>query len=151
MDKGKSSSEQIYKTSVVIWFAILMSQVMFLVIVFVVKPELFRFDLGAPILGSNAEFVIAAVAVATVSLTASSALKKKFLALSVAEQKPSFFLIATIISVALAEVSSIIGVVLAFIFDYQFFFVFSALGIIGTLLHFPKRVDAHAASFKVKP
>ena len=39
-----TKSEDTYKTLVILWFALLMSQVMFLVVIFFAKPEIFKFD-----------------------------------------------------------------------------------------------------------
>lgn len=148
MENEKVSWEKVYKTSQVIWIATLMSQIVFPAFVLAGKPNLLRLDLSGLILGSNATFVLALAAVSILSLTLSFVLKKKFLAQAIAETKPSLFITATIVSVALAEVSSLIGLLLALAFNYQFFFVFSALGIIGTVLHFPKGDEDNSAGFK---
>jgi len=41
-----------------------------------------------------------------------------------------------------------LGIVLAFAFAYQYFFAWFALGIIGILLHYPRRDDIVSASYK---
>jgi len=148
MENDKLNPEQTYKTMMIVWFAILMSQIMFVFIIFVVKSELFRFDFSGPLLGSNPPVVLIAAGISIITLIASFVLKKKFLAQAVAEQKVALVQTATIVGCAFAEVSSLLGLMLAFAFDFKLFFVFSAFGIIGTLLHFPKRDDAHAASYK---
>jgi len=38
--------------------------------------------------------------------------------------------------------------VLAFAFNYEYFFLWIALGILGMLVHFPRRGDIEAANFK---
>jgi hypothetical protein len=48
----------------------------------------------------------------------------------------------------LCEAISLLGVALAFAFSYQYFFLWFALGILGTILHFPKRDNLVAASYK---
>jgi hypothetical protein len=53
-----------------------------------------------------------------------------------------------IIAVALCEASSLFGLTLAFAFDYQYFFLWIILGILGIALHFPRRSELHAASYK---
>ncbi len=146
MENEKLDPEQTYKTTMVVWFALLMSQFMFLFMIFVVRSELFRFDFSGPLLGENPLVVFVAAAVSITTLILSFVLKKKFLTQAVTEQKVGLVQTATIVGCALAEVSSLLGVVLALGFGFKLFFVFSALGIIGTLLHFPKREDAHAAS-----
>ena len=53
-----------------------------------------------------------------------------------------------IIALALCEASSLIGLTLAFAFDYQYFFIWFALGILGVLLHLPRQNDLLAADYK---
>ena len=49
---------------------------------------------------------------------------------------------------AVVEDADQVGLALAFMFSYQYFFLWIALGMIGMLLHFPKRADLAAASYK---
>lgn len=53
-----------------------------------------------------------------------------------------------VLACALSEVCSLLGVVLAFVFDYQYFFLWIGLGVIGILFHFPRKDALHAASYK---
>jgi hypothetical protein len=48
----------------------------------------------------------------------------------------------------MCEAATLFGLVTAFVEDYLYFFIFFALGIVGILLHFPKRDDLMAAGFK---
>lgn len=148
MQNSKINPEGAYGTLLTVWGALLMSQFMFLVIVFFIKPELFKFDLTIPLLGDNAVIVIALAAVSLADLVISIVLRKKFVERSVTEQNIGLVQTGMIVGCALAEAISLFGLLLAFAFDYQYFFMFSILGIIGILLHFPKRGDIHAASYK---
>ncbi len=148
MQNEKIKPEGAYQTLMVLWGALLMSQFLFLVIVFVIKPELLSLDLSKPLLGNDGVIVMALAAVSLSTLGASFVLRKKYLAQSVAEQKIELVQTALIIGCALAESVSLFGLLLAFVFDYQYFFFFSALGILGTLAHFPRRDDVHAANFR---
>lgn len=138
-----------YQTLVVIWGAILMSQFMLLVIIFLTKPELFKFDFSKPLLGGENTIIIIVLAILGIStFLMSFVLSKKILAQAIREQKTALVQSSMIIGVALCEAASLFGVVIAFIADYQYFFAWFALGILGMLLHFPKRDDLFAASYK---
>ncbi len=77
MNNQEANIDGQYQTFLVIWIALLISQVMFVVIIFIVRPELFQFDLSRPILGSDGDgeagpvvvigFAIAAVTAALLS------------------------------------------------------------------------------------
>jgi F0F1-type ATP synthase membrane subunit c/vacuolar-type H+-ATPase subunit K len=149
MRNQKISPEKACQTMFMIWSALLSSQFMFVVIVFFARPDLLKFDLNKPLLGDNAMIVIALAAFAFVDLVISVVLRKKFIERAVTEQNIGLVQTGMIVGCALAEAISLFGLLLAFVFDYQYFFLFSILGVIGILLHFPKRSDVHAASYKI--
>lgn len=140
--------EDAYKTLVILWFALLMSQVMFLVVIFFTKPEIFKFDWTKPILGENAVIVLVFAVLALANFGLSFVMKKRSYEQSVAEQKVALVQTGLIIACALCEAISLLGMVLAFAFSYQYFFLWFALGILGIILHFPRRDDVIAASYK---
>jgi hypothetical protein len=118
------SAEQIYRTSVVIWLALLFSQLLFFVLIYFTKPELFRFDFSKPLVGGeNSIFIIALAFVALTSVAMSFVLKAKFYNQAVNEQKPALIQSGLVVACALCEASALFGVVLAFAFDYQYFFL----------------------------
>ncbi len=144
----KANAEQSYKTLIIIWIGLLISQLMFVVLIWFTKPELFKFDFSQPILGDNA-LIVGLFAVLSVSdIVIGLIIRKKTLERSVAEQSIPLVQTAMIIGCALSEAISLFGVMLAFAFNYQYFFLFSILGVIGILLHFPRRNDVHSASYK---
>ncbi|HVF47708.1 MAG TPA: hypothetical protein VNA17_09100 [Pyrinomonadaceae bacterium] len=148
MSNQKINPEQGYQSILFVWFALLISQLMFLFVVFFIKPELFVFDLTRPLLGENAAVVLAFAALSAASVIASIVIRNRFLHQSVAEQNIAHVQTAMIAGCALAEVVSLLGLMLAFAFDYQYFFLFSIASIVATLLHFPRRSSVHAAAFK---
>ena len=143
-----ANAEQSYKTLLIIWAALLMSQLMFVVLIWFTKPELFKFDLSQPILGDSALIVGLFAMLSASDIVIGLVLRKKTLERSVAEQSIPLVQTAMIIGCALSEAISLFGVMLAFAFNYQYFFLFSILGVIGILLHFPRRDDVHAASYR---
>jgi len=149
MDTTKIDPESSYQTLLVTWLGLLISQLLFLFLVFFIKPELFALDFTKPLLGESAPGILVLGGLAVLVLAVSFLLKNKYLAQSVEEQKVVHVQTAMIVGCALAEAISLFGLLLAFAHDYQYFFLFSALGILTTLLHFPKRGSVHAATYKI--
>ena len=148
MQNEKINPEQAHTTLMIVWFALVMSQLLFLVILYFIKPGLFRFDLTQPLLGENAVVVGALAAIAIVNLVTSFTLRKRYIGQAIATGSIAMVQSALIVGCALCESISLFGLLLGFAFDYPYFFAFSIVGIVGTLLHFPRRGDIHAASFK---
>ncbi len=140
--------EQSYKLLIMIWFALLFSQVMFLAVVFFAKPEVFRFDFNKPLLGENSAIVLAFAALAITNFGLSFVMKKRSYEQASAEQKIAYVQTGLILACAFCEAISLLGIILAFAFSYQYFFLWLALGILGILLHFPRRDDVIAAGYK---
>jgi F0F1-type ATP synthase membrane subunit c/vacuolar-type H+-ATPase subunit K len=131
-----------------IWFALLSSQALFLVVVFFSKPEVFRFDFSRPVLGANPPIVLAFVALAIANFVLSFVMKKRSFEQAVEKQEISYVQTGLVLACAFCESISLLGLVLAFAFAYQYFFLWFALGIGGIILHFPRRDDLIAASYK---
>jgi F0F1-type ATP synthase membrane subunit c/vacuolar-type H+-ATPase subunit K len=148
MRNQKSNVEGQYRVLTIIWLALLFSQLLFIALVFFAKPEVFRFDFSKPLLGNNAMMTGMFAALAISNLGMSFVLSRKYINQAIAEQKTELVQTATIIGCALCEAISLFGVVMAFAFSYQYFFLWCALGIMGTILHFPKRDNLVAASYK---
>jgi len=148
MQNQKPNVEGQYRMLTIIWLALLFSQAMLLVVIFFAKPEVFRFDLSKPLLGENAMMVVIFAVLAISNLAMSFVFSRKYLNQAVTEQKTELVQTAMIIGCALCEAISLFGVVMAFAFSYQYFFLWFALGILGTILHFPKRDNLIAASYK---
>lgn len=148
MQNRNPNVEAQYKTLIVLWFALLVSQMLFLVVLFFAKPEVYRFDFAKPLLGENPLLVVALAVLGISTFLVSFVLKKKFIAQAVNEQNIAHVQTAMIVACALCEATTLFGLVLAFAASYQFFFAWFALGITGTILHFPKRADVHAAAYR---
>ena len=143
-----SNTEQNYKTLALIWFALLASQVMFLVVIFFAKPEVFRFDFSKPLFGENAVIIIAFAVLAITNFALSFIMKRRSFQQAVEKQQIAYVQTGLILACAFCEAISLLGMVLAFAFSYQYFFLWFALGILGIILHFPRRDDVVAASYK---
>lgn len=132
----------------VIWAGLLMSQFLFVVMIFVTRPKLFKFDFSQPLGGSSEAMVLGFAVAAITAVLFSFGFRKRLNDRAVAEQNTGQVQSGLIIALALCEVSSLFGLTLAFAFEYQYFFLWIGLGILGMLLHFPKRDQLLAASYK---
>lgn len=148
MQNDIMSVEQHYRTLAILWFALFVSQFLFLIVIFFAKPEVYRFDFSRPLLSENAPFIAAFALLAITNFALSFFLRRKYLNQAVTEQKPALVQTAMILGCALCESISLFGMILAFAFSHQYFFVWFALGIFGTILHFPRRENLIAASYK---
>ena len=139
-----------YQTLVIIWAALLFSQVLFVVMLVFTKPNLFGFDFSEPITGQSAAMVLGLAVAAITCVALSFGFKRRLYERAVEEQSTAQVQSGLIIALALCEASSLFGLVLAFAFDYPYFFLWFALGIIGMFLHFPRQTDLLAAGYKQK-
>ena len=152
---AEPSIEGQYHTMMVIWASLFMSQVLFLVLVYFTRPQLFRFDFARPFLGesgrgsgSTAALIIGFAVAAVTAVLFSFAFKRRLNERAAAEQNTAQVQTGFVIALALCEAASLFGLTLAFAFDYPYFYAWLALGIVGMILHFPKRDPLHAASMK---
>jgi len=148
MKENRTELTASHQTMIILWAALLISQFIFVFVLYVVKPELFRFDLDQPIFGEDPILVIVLAAAALISVGASFVWRSKLRQQAFAEQKVVLLQSGLIVAMALCEAATLFGLVLAFAFDYQYFFLWFALGIFGMLLHFPKFSDILAATYK---
>ncbi len=137
-----------YETLVIIWGALLSSQILFLLLIFILKPELFAFDFSLPFLGGQPLVVLVFAAAAVTLFILSFVLRNQHIRRSVVDQDAGCVQTGLVLGCALSEISSLLGVVLAFVFDYSYFYLWIAIGILGVLLHFPRRDSLLAASYK---
>ncbi|MEO6587907.1 MAG: hypothetical protein ABIP06_01150, partial [Pyrinomonadaceae bacterium] len=129
MENKKINIEKLYQTLVVIWFALFISQFLFLVILYFVKPALFQFDFSQPILPGKFTVIVGIFAlVALTNLAVSFLIRKKYLDQAVAEQNVYFVQTALVTGCALCESVSLFGLMLAFVANYQYFFLWFILG-----------------------
>ncbi len=148
MQNENTTPETAFKTMMTLWAALVMSQVFFPVIVFLAKPELLQIDLKRPLFGEYAVEIGTICVLSLVMLVVSFTLRKRFTQQAIATGNVGLVQTAMIFGCAFCELSSLFGLLVAFAFEFQYFFVLSALGILGTALHFPRRSDIQAASFK---
>ncbi len=151
MPNDKINPEAAFKTMMTIWAALVVSQVFFPVIVFFAKPELFRFDQKRPLFGDVAVEIGTIGVLSLVNLIVSFTLRRRFTGQAIETGRIDLLQTAMIVGCAMCELVSLFTLLVAFVFNFQYFFALSALGILGTLLHFPRRSDVQPVSFKHAP
>lgn len=147
-----------YQTLLVTWIALLVSQVTFLVLIWFVKPDIFaagaernaREGFWAAFLNETPLVTLVFAGIAIVFLFLSFVLSRQHMRRAVRDQDAGCVQTALILGCALAEIPSLLGVVLAFFFDHPYFYLWIALGVFGILLHFPRKGNLDAASYKLK-
>ncbi len=148
MKDGKINIEEMYRTLAILWFALFVSQFLLLLVIFFTKPELFQFDFAKPLLGKYAPIIIIFAMAAIFNIAISFFLKKKYLGQAVADQNIHFVQTAMIVGCALCESVSLFGMMLAFVADYQYYFLWFILGIGAMIFHFPRRDNLIVAGYK---
>jgi hypothetical protein len=136
---------QRYQTMLTLWFALLASVGMYFVLLTLVRPQVAN-ESGTP---SGSVPIVVFTAVAMVLVLVSFLVKAKLLAQSV--QTHDVFLVqkAMVVACAMCEVSAILGVVARFAFNTGRESVWLLLlGAAGIALHFPRRSQLEAASFR---
>ncbi len=140
--------DQKYRTLTILWLILLFSQLLFVVVIYSAKGEIFTSDVSQPLLGENPAIVIGAAFLALTNFVISFLMRKKAIERGIAEQKPEYVQTALILGCAFCEAISIIGLVLAIAFDYQYFYLWLIVGFVGIFLHFPRRRHLYDASLK---
>jgi F0F1-type ATP synthase membrane subunit c/vacuolar-type H+-ATPase subunit K len=140
--------QPLYNTNIIIWAAFLMSQFIFLAVLFLVRKELFGFDFTKSVLGEEPVVIIIIGLMAVFNFGLSFYMRSQMTQNAITSQSPGGVQSAAIIGLAFCESVGIFGFVLAFMFDYTYFIVFFGLSILGILLHFPKRDNFIAATYK---
>ena len=148
MNSEKPHVEAQYKSMLIIWAALLMSQLMFGLVIFLTRPKLLTFDFSQPVTGNSAPMIVGFAVAAVTAVLFSFGFRKRLNERAVAAQDTAQVQSGLIIALALCEASSLFGLTLAFAFDYQYFFLWIGLGVIAMLLHFPKRDELRVASYK---
>lgn len=138
--------DQKYRTLAILWLILLFSQLLFVVVIYSSKAELFSDRSEQSSFGNESTVVFGAAFLAIANLAISFFFRRKAIEQGIAEQKPEYIQTALIIGCAFCEAISIIGLVLALVFEYQYFYLWLVVGFIGIILHFPRRKNLVAAT-----
>lgn len=143
-----ANAEHQLRITKIVWVVFLVSQVSFLAALFLAKPEFFKINSNDSFLTETPIIPIIFALFALFDLALSFFLKSLAIKKAAEEQNLKLVQSAVILALAFCEAISISGLVLAFAFNYKYFFVWFALGIFGIILHYPRRADMLAADYK---
>lgn len=135
-----------YQTLIVLWFALLMSVVMYFVFTLLVTPSINK-DLDN---SRRALLIFGLTALGTFLVVMSFAVKNKLLKRSVERQDINLVQKALVIGCAICEVSALLGLVEFFIVGNREYYLLLVLAAGGIALHFPRRSHLEAASYQSK-
>ena len=128
-----------YRTMLILWFAFLMTFVMYFFITLVIERQDEE---------SNRMLTIVFSAICVLAVGISFVVKKKFFARAIDEQQTHLVNTGFIVAAALCEVGALMGVVDSLVALDRYYFLLIGLAFLGMLLHFPRRNDLEAASYK---
>lgn len=140
----ESNLDKRYQTLLVLWFALLMNIGVFFLISIFAAPEIGE----APANPASRLLILVFTAVGTFLVLISFVVKKKLLESAVEKQDVNLVQKGLIVACALCEVSAILGLIERFISDSRQYYALFLLAAAGTALHFPRRSQLEAASFK---
>lgn len=133
-----------YQTMLVLWFALLMSVVMYFVFLLVATPPL---NSDPRTQGQSVMIVVVAMTGA-IMVALSFPVKKRFLESSVDKQDVGLVQKGLIMACAMCEVSALLGLVQRLVLGYPGYYLMFIFAAIGIVLHFPRRSHLEAANFK---
>jgi hypothetical protein len=138
-DPNQTLVEAQHRSLLIIWLFLFMSVVGFFVMTFLVPSSA---------QGDNRVMAMVLIGLSLVNVVLSFVLKRTLLAQSVAKQALGLVQKAYIVALAMCEASAIFGVLIHFVTGSVYYYVAIGVGIIGMVLHFPKKQHLLDASFK---
>jgi hypothetical protein len=132
-----------YQTMLTLWFALLMSVVMYFVFVQIAAPSIANAENP-----SKSRLVVVITALGALFVVVSFVVKRKLLERSVEAQDVGMVQKAMIVALALCEVSALLGLLELFVFGNREYYLLFILAAAGDLFHFPRRSQLEAASYK---
>lgn len=136
MDQKQVNVDALFRVLMILWFAMLMSLMMFLLVI--------RFSQVKAVHNPGMSLMLNSIGV--VPLAISFLLKAKLLDKSVAAQRPDLVQSAYVVSFALCEMSALLGLIDHFLTGSGYYYLGFAFAGLGMLLHFPQKKHLLAAS-----
>ncbi|HEV7797019.1 MAG TPA: hypothetical protein VGO73_02595 [Pyrinomonadaceae bacterium] len=133
-----------YQTMIILWFALLMSVVMFFVFSFFAAPRITH----DPTNSSRAILIFGLTALGTFLVVMSFVVKGKLLERSVDKQDINLVQKGLVVACAMCEASAMLGLLERFVVGNRESYLLFVIAIVGTAAHFPRRSQLEAASFK---
>jgi len=135
----KTEVRQFHLVLLLIWTILFMSQFLFFGAVYFNKPELFEPGTDPSLLG-EAPYLIGLLGfLALVDLGIAGFVRRKGIFEAIANKNPKTLQTSLVVGCALCEAISILGMLLAFAFNYPYFYLWFILGAVGIIRQFPRR------------
>jgi FtsH-binding integral membrane protein len=133
-----------YQTLLILWFGLLMSIGMFFLVTLFAAPKIGNNASNS----TNSAAVLVLAAVGTFLVILSFLVKRKLLERSVEKQDLNLVQQALVVACAMCEACALLGLIERFSFSNSASYLLFLLAAAGTALHFPKRSQLEAASYK---
>lgn len=139
IDPGPPDIDARYRTLLILWFAICMSVLMFLVLIHFSPVEA----------AENRQLTLVLNSLALVPVALSFLLKQRGLAKSVDAQRLDLVQTAYVLSFALCESAALLGLLNHFTTGSKYYYLAFVISGLGLLLHFPqKKHVVNASSYR---
>jgi divalent metal cation (Fe/Co/Zn/Cd) transporter len=132
-----------YQTILTLWAGLLMSVVMYFIFMQFIVP-----DFGPRTEPPNQVLIIVMIGVSALFVLASFFVKARLLQRSVESQDLGLVQKAVIIACAMCEVSAVLGMIAGWIFSSRISYLLFLMAGAAVVLHFPRRSQLEAASYK---
>jgi hypothetical protein len=132
-----------YQTMLVLWFALLMSVVMYFVFL-----QVARSAIPNPENPPDSRLVVVITALGVLFVLVSFVVKRRLLERSVEKQDVLLVQKALVFACALCEVSALLGLLERLLIGNREYYLLFILAAAGDLFHFPRRSQLEAASYK---
>lgn len=133
-----------YQTLLILWFALLMSIAMYFLFSLFVAPVNSN-QAGTP---SRSLLIVALTALGTFLVVVSFPVKHRLLERAVEKQDTALVQKALVIACAMCEVSALLGLLEHLVIGNREYYLLFVMAAGGTALHFPRRSQLEAASYK---
>jgi hypothetical protein len=134
-----------YQTMLTLWFALIMSVVMYFVFLQIAAPDIPNEPANPPSFG----LIVAITVAGAIFVLASFVVKRKLLNRSIETQDAFMVQKAMLLACAMCEVSALLGILERFVVaGNRAYYALFVLAFAGDIFHFPKRSQLEAASYK---
>jgi hypothetical protein len=140
IDSNQPNIEMRYRTLLILWFAICMSVLMFLVLIRFVTVEV----------SGNQMLSLALNCLGVVPMGISFLLKQRILNQAVEAQRLDLVQVGYVVAYALCEAAALLGLMSHFLFGSSYYYLGFMFAGLGMLLHFPQKrylLDASRQQF----
>lgn len=142
--KPKHDIDARYRSMLILWLALMMSVAMYVLVVVLMNQG----SDGQPPPQDNQILSFAFAGLGTFTAVVSFAVRSKLLQRSVEKQDLGLVQTALVLGCALCEVPALLGVAARFILPGRDYVVLFAISAFAMALHFPRRANLLAASYK---